>query len=51
MTDILDTIDFIEQVLRESHDPRVMRELLRKEHRRLVAEFSRLETEMMKEAA
>lgn len=51
MTDVLETIDFIEKVLRESHDSRVMREMLRREHKRLSVEFSRLEDEMMKEAA
>jgi hypothetical protein len=51
MLDLIDSIDFLENVLRESHDPRLMREMLRKEHRRLVSEFNRLEAEMMKEAA
>lgn len=46
MLDLLDMIDFIEEVLRESTDPRKMREILRKEHQRLTSEFSRLEASM-----
>lgn len=46
MLDLLDMIDFIENVLRESTDPAKMREMLRKERRRLASEFSRLESSM-----
>jgi len=46
MLDLLDMIDFVEEVLRESTDPVKMRDMLRKEHQRLTAEFKRLETSM-----
>lgn len=51
MTDILKTIEFIEEVLRESYDAHVMRQMLRKERQRLIGKFAELEKEMMKEAA
>lgn len=46
MLDLLDTIAFIEDVLRESIDPAKMREMLRKERQRLSSEFARLEASM-----
>jgi hypothetical protein len=51
MTDLNEMLEFIANVLREAHDPQVMRQMLRKEYSRLSKEFSRLEDEMMKEAA
>lgn len=50
MTDILNMIAFIENVLRESTDPNKVREMLRKEHRRLTTEFAKLES-LMEEVA
>ena len=49
MTDLLKMIELIENILRESYDPHVMRTMLRQEHRRLTAEFNRLEAKMIKE--
>lgn len=46
MLDLLNMIDFIEDVLRESIDPVKMREMLRKERQRLASEFARLEASM-----
>ncbi len=46
MLDLLEMIDFIENVLRESTDPNKVREMLRKEHRRLTSEFTRLESSL-----
>lgn len=43
MLDLLEMINFIENVLRESTDASKVREMLRKEHQRLTSEFARLE--------
>lgn len=51
MTDLLKMIEFIENLLRESYDPHAMRTMLRQEHRRLTAEFNRLEATMIKEVS
>lgn len=51
MLDLLDTINFIKEVLRESDNPSVMRDMLRREYARLEIEFSRLEASLMEEAA
>lgn len=46
MTDILEMIEFIEKVLRESTDSARVRQMLREEHRRLTGVFAELERSM-----
>ena len=50
MTDILEMIAFIENVLRESTDSARVRQMLREEHRRLTEVFVALEHDMEKAA-